>query len=175
MSDGHLLVGVLTRAHGIRGELLVEVTTDRPDEVFAEGRRLMLGTADGEPSPELGTLTVVSSRPLKRGRLVHFQEVLDRTIAESLRGRTLLIPREEAEPTRPDEYFVHDLIGLEARDVDGEPIGRVVQVYEVGPGHMLEIRDERGEHLLPFRKGIVKRVDLEEGVVVVEPPEGWPV
>lgn len=168
-------MGVLSRAHGIRGDILVEVTTDRPEAVYAEGRRLIIGTAEGEPLPDLGALTVVSSRPMKRGLLVRFEEVVDRTIAESLRGRTLLIPREEAEPTRPNEYFVHDLIGLQARHVGGATIGRVVDVYEVGPGHMIGIRDDRGEHLLPFRKEIVKSVDLERGVLVVEPPEGWPV
>ena len=171
----HLLVGILRRAHGISGECWVEPTTDRPEAVYAEGRRLLVGSPEGEPEPERGALTVAAVRPQKRGLLVRFTEILDRSIAESFRGYTLLIPRAEAEPTEAGEYFVHDLVGLLARGEDGEAIGRVLEVYEVGSGHLLGIAVASGEQLLPFTKGVVRDVDLERGTVTVAPPEGWPV
>lgn len=174
MTGEHLLVGEIRRAHGVRGECLVALTTDRPEAVFAEGRRLLVGDPEGAPDPRIGSLTVERVRPVKRGLLVRFREIEDRSIAESFRGRTLLIPRAEAEPTEPDEYFVDDLIGLEVRGAEGESLGRVLDVYEIGGGHFLGIDVAGSEELLPVRKEIVTDVDLERGVVTVAPPAGWP-
>lgn len=172
---GYLLVGEVRRAHGIRGECRVLPATDHPESVYAPGRVLALGSPAGEAAPEFGTVTVVSARPFKRDLIVRFREVGDRSSAEALRGRTLLIPREEAEPLERDEYFVADLVGLEVRTVAGAPVGRVQEVYEVGTVHLLGVTDGGEERLLPFRKGIVKNVDLTRRVLTIEPPAGWTV
>ncbi len=186
MTEEYLLVGEIRRAHGLQGACLVAVFTDRPDAVYAEGRSLTVGTEEAEPAAEWGRLTVERARRGKGGWLVQFQEIRDRTVAESFRGRTLLIPRSEAEPLEPDEFFVRDLIGLEVRTVvgelggvegragAGERVGQVTDVYEAAPAYLLAVSGPEGEQLLPMQKEFVRAVDLERGIVTIEPPAGWP-
>lgn len=172
-AGGYLLVGEIRRAHGIRGECRVLPTTDHPESVYAPGRVLALGSPAGEVAAEFGAVTVVSARPFKGELIVRFREVRDRSIAEAFRARTLLIPREEAQPLATGEYFVSDLVGLEVRTVAGDPVGRVQEVYEVGTVRLLGVEDGGEERLLPFRKEIVKDVDLVRRVVTIDPPAGW--
>ncbi len=142
--------------------------TDDVAGVFAPGHGLRLGDAEGRPDTEATVLTVHTGRPFKGGLIVRFREIDDRAAAEALQGRTLLIAAVEARPLETDEYFLHDLVGLEVRSQADERIGRVVQVYEGGPGHLLGVDDGEREHLIPFNRQIVRRVDLEAGVIVVE-------
>ncbi len=146
--------------------------TDDVAGVFAPGRGLRRGDSEGRPEAEGAVLTIHTVRPFKGGLLVRFREVGDRAAAEGLQGRTLLIGSDEARPLEDDEYFLHDLVGLEVRGLDGERIGRVVEVYEGGPGHLLGVDDGEREHLIPCTRQIVRRVDLKEGVIVVEPIPG---
>jgi 16S rRNA processing protein RimM len=169
--ERHLIVGAVQKPHGIKGELFVRVETDRPQAVFAPGRVLLLGGADGKPSG--GSLTVERARAFKGGVLLKTAEHGGRDEAlESLRGRTLLIPAAEAAPLDEDETFVHDLMGLRVVSA-GEPIGRVGEVYE-GPGgwYLGVAREGRKELLLPFVREMVKRIDTAEGVLEVELPAG---
>ncbi len=146
--------------------------TDDVAGVFAPGHELRQGDSEGRPEPEGVFLTVHNARPFKGGLIVRFREIDDRAAAESLQGRTLLIAAEDARPLEDDEYFLHDLVGLEVRTPEGERIGRVAEVYEGGPSHLLGVDDGEREHLIPFNRQLVRRVDLSEGVIVVEPLPG---
>lgn len=165
-----LLVGVVVRAHGLRGELAVTLHTDSPNERFAPGTVLTArraGAADG-------VLTVESAR-LHSGRmLVRFVEAPDRTAAEGLRGTRLLITTDVLAPTEdPDEFHVHELEGLRAELVDGAVVGTVREVVH-GPGGELLVltRPELPDALVPFVHAIVPTVDVAGGRVVLTPPEG---
>jgi 16S rRNA processing protein RimM len=168
----HLVVGHLTKAHGTRGELLVRVLTDAPEEVFGPGRRLILGDERGEVGtvPEEGT--VEESRSYRKGWLLKLSGVSDRAGAESLAGRYVLVPREERGEPGEGEYYYHQLLGLRVETVTGEDVGRVREVYETEPHHMLEVKGGGGMHLVPFRRQVVRVVDLAEGRLVIDPPEG---
>lgn len=146
--------------------------TDDVAGVFAPGRGLRWGDPEGRPESGGDVLTVHSVRPFKGGLLVRFREVDDRAAAEGLQGRTLLIAAEEARPLEEDEYFLHDLVGLEVRTPGGERIGRVAEIYEGGAVHLLGVDDGEREHLIPLNRQIVRRVDLKEGAIVVEPIPG---
>src|SRR4051812_6831200 len=87
-----IVVGKVRRAHGIRGELVVEPFTDAPGAVFAPGRRIFWGTEAGELSPGAGELRVVRSSPFKEGLIVSVREIQDRTEAERWRERYLVAP-----------------------------------------------------------------------------------
>src|SRR5215210_2763056 len=89
-----IIVGRVRKAHGIRGELVVEPITDEPDAVFASGRRVIAGTASGDPSKDRRELRILSSTPFKGGFIVHFEGIADRTDAELGRARFLLVPAE---------------------------------------------------------------------------------
>src|SRR5215207_752428 len=99
-----LIVGVVQKPHGIKGELFVRVETDRPDAVFRPGRVLRLGDADGRPAE--GTLTVERSRPFKGGVLLKVAEHAGRGGAQDeLRGVSLLIEGSEAVALEEDEVY----------------------------------------------------------------------
>ncbi|HEX8904127.1 MAG TPA: ribosome maturation factor RimM [Longimicrobiaceae bacterium] len=168
---GYLIVGAVQKPHGIKGELFVRVETDHPDAVFAPGRVLRLGDAEGRPGED--TLTIERARPFKGGLLVktaEFSGLDERT--QALRGRSLLIAEGEAAPLAEDETFVHHLIGLRVLAA-GEAVGTVREVYEAPSGWYLGVeREGRKELLLPFVREMVTRVDPAGGVVEVEPPVG---
>lgn len=176
---GLAVVGRVAKAHGIRGELAVELKTDAPEAIFASGARVFAGTATGAPHPGTAagqampiTLTVSSARDAGDRWLVRFVELADRTAAERLRGHFLLVPGDELTEPEEGEVFVHDLVGLEAVHVDGTPLGRVADVYDVPQGLLLEVAHARGAVLVPFVEGIVVSTDAVAGRIVLDPPDG---
>jgi 16S rRNA processing protein RimM len=168
-----LAVGHLSKAHGIKGELSVWPLTDHPEGSFAPGVVLRVG--DGEaatPDPDLPPLRVVVARPHRQGYLVAFGGVETRNEAEALVGLYLLRERDALEPRAADEVFYHELLGSEVVTVDGRPLGEVVEVYEMQPSDLLEVRGADGQYMIPFRKEVVVDVDVDAGRLVVDPPEG---
>lgn len=169
----YLVVGHLNKPHGIRGEMLVSPLTDHPESVYAPGVVFLLGEEDAdEPNPDLPPLRVVASRPFRRGLLVRFGGVDDRNQAELLRGRYLFRAIEELEPLREGEVYYHQLIGMDVVTVEGADVGRVTEIYEMQPAHMLEVSGAHGQAMIPFLAHVVVEVDIERGRVVVDPPEG---
>lgn len=165
-----VLAGVAVRAHGLGGEVAVQIHTDSPEERFAPGTVLTARRA-GVPD---GVLTVESSRPHSGKLLVRFVEAPDRTAAEALRGTRLVVPVDAlAEPDDPDEFHVHQLEGLRAELEDGTVVGTVREVL-YGPGGELLVlaRPELPDALVPFVRQIVATVDLDAGRVILTPPEG---
>ncbi|MFE7631062.1 ribosome maturation factor RimM [Kocuria sp. NPDC057446] len=163
------------KPHGIRGEVTVQLFTDAPEERFAPGSRLLL-----EPpvalAPE-GVVTVRRARWNKSVLVVALEEVPDRNGAETLRGTRLFAEAVEEDP-EADEWYEHELVGLEVRtgpeDGSGPRIGVVTGLRTLPVQDLLEVRlDEGGrEAVLPFVEEIVPVVDLEAGCVVVTPPPG---
>ena len=161
-----VVVGRIGKAHGIRGEVTVEVRTDEPERRFHSGA--LLHTREG------ATLTVVDARPHGTAMLVRFQGIDDRNAAESLRGTLLEVdvdPHEQ--PEDDDEYYDRQLEGLRARGVQGEDLGIVHEVLHL-PGHdLLAVRTPDGrEVLVPFVREIVTEVDVPGGAVTIDPPGG---
>ena len=168
------LVGRVRRAHGIRGELVIEPLTDAPDAVFAPGRRLFAGTVDGDPAPDRRELVVEESRPFKGGGwIVAFVGIDDRNEAERWRERYVLAPVAELQPIGDDQVYLHDLLGMVVElDASREVVGNVIDVYELPQGVMLDVRREKGTVLIPFRSEIVTEVDRAARRIVISPPEG---
>lgn len=168
----YLVVGHVSRAHGTRGELVVTSLTDRPAATFAVGKRVLVGDEEGEAGPSSAGLTVESVRPHRDAMLVKFEGVGTRTEAELLRGRYLLVPSSEVAAPAEDEVFYHQLLGLRVETTSGEQVGRVREVFETEPDHLLEVKGSGRVHLVPFSRRIVRRVDLDGGRLVIDPPEG---
>jgi len=170
----HLVVGHLNKPHGTRGEFFVWPLTDHPEGVFAPGVVLLLGEEnDDEPNPDLPPLRVDAVRPFQRGFLVHFGGVDNRNQAEPLRGRYLFQSVEALAPLAEGEVFYHQLLEMSVFTDDGEELGRVVEVYELTPSDLLEVRGARGVIMVPFADHIVVDVDVEEKRIVIDPPEGF--
>ncbi len=168
-----VIVGRLRKAHGIRGDILVEPITDAPAEVYAAGRRLFVGTTDGRPAPDERTLSVLAARPFRDGLfLVHFAEVADRSAAESWTNRYLLAAREELPPLAEGQLYLDDLIGLRVEEESGALVGEVVGYYELPNGLLIEVRRGTDTVLLPYRSEFVTRVAPDERRIVMRLPEG---
>ncbi|MGH8829238.1 MAG: ribosome maturation factor RimM [Jiangellaceae bacterium] len=161
-------VGRIGRAHGIRGEVTVEVHTDTPDERFADGA--VLAT---EPEAA-GPLTVRDARWHSGRLLVSFAGVPDRSAAEALRGVRLLAEIGDDEQTGdPEEFYDHQLVGLGVIDVSGAELGAVTEVIHVPGQDLLSVRLASGaEALVPFVAEIVPEVDLAANRIVIDPPRG---
>lgn len=159
------------KAHALEGELFVLLETDYPHDVFVEGR--VFRVSEGGPIGLAGDLTLVRGRPHSGGWILQFREIEDRTLAERYKGRRLTLAREELVELREDEFFQHDLEGLEVLGPAGERLGEVSHVYGTdGPGLLVVAAEDGGEHLVPFVAEIVEEVDMEAGTVRVRPPAG---
>jgi 16S rRNA processing protein RimM len=169
----HLVVGHVSKAHGTKGELFVWPLTDRPDEVLGAGRTVLLGDEEGALADEPPELTVERSRPFKRGTLLKFEGLDERDDVEAFAGRYLLVPIGGLARLEEGEIFYHQLLGAEVVTADGEPVGRVREVYETAPAHLLEVKSEDGKvRLIPFSERIVRKVDVEAARIVIKPPPG---
>jgi 16S rRNA processing protein RimM len=168
------IVGRVRRAHGIRGELVIEPLTDAPDAVFAPGRRVFAGTVNGDPAPDGRELVVEESRPFKGGGwIVAFLGLDDRNEAELWRQRYVLAPPEELEPAGDGEVYVHDLLGMTVVHATSlEHIGEVTDVYEVPQGLMLDVRRTNDTVLVPFRAEVITHIDHDGRRLLIDPPEG---
>jgi 16S rRNA processing protein RimM len=158
MSDTvEVVVGVIGRAHGLRGEVGIELRTDEPDRRFASGQRL-------RAEDSFRSFTVVSTRAHAGGLLVRFGEVADRTTAESVQGTRLVADVEVDErPGRADEFYDRELIGLMARTADETDVGRVVSVLHLPYQDLLELDTAHGRRLIPFVEALVPEIGLEGG------------
>ena len=156
-----VVVGVLGRAHGIRGDVEIHLRTDEPERRFVPGARLRV-----EGSSRV--LTVESARNHSGRLLVHFEELSDRTDAEAARGLVLVTDVVAHElPAEEGEYYDRQLVGLEAVTPAGTSVGRVLAVLHPGPQDLLEISTAGGSRLVPFVTALVPEVDLAGGRVVV--------
>lgn len=170
-----LVVGHLNKAHGTKGELFVWPLTDHPDAVYEVGAELRLGDESGQPTEEPGRhLKVEEVRPFRSGFLVRFQGVESRTQAEFFRGLYLLLDGERAQAAEEGEYFYHELLTAVVVTVAGVEVGRVREVYELTPAHMLEVeRPDRDPLLVPLCRPMVVRVERGPLRIVIDPPEGF--
>jgi 16S rRNA processing protein RimM len=150
---GYAIVGRIRKAHGIRGEVVVEPITDAPDAIFASGHRVFAGTATGDislSSPAEGAppvpraLDVIGARAHQGGLLVQFDAIHDRTEAELWRGRYLLVPADELEAPAEGEVFLHELPGMTAVLEAGNTLGEVTAWYELPQGILLAVQGVNG-------------------------------
>ncbi|KJS57076.1 16S rRNA processing protein RimM [Streptomyces rubellomurinus subsp. indigoferus] len=163
-----LVVGRIGRAHGIRGDVSVEVRTDEPELRLGPGAVVLTDPAS------VGPLTVESGRVHSGRLLLRFAGVKDRNAAEALRG-TLLISEVDPEerPEDPEEYYDHQLIGLDVVLLDGTLVGELTEVVHLPYQDLLTVKKADGtEVLVPFVSQIVPTIDLENQRAVITPPAG---
>lgn len=177
----YAIVGLIRKAQGIRGEVIVEPLTDRPDVIFASGSRVFAGTPQGDPAvvrdvkgeDEIPTLTVSDSRPFKKGWIVHFEQLQDRDGAELWRGRYLLARFSELPPLEENEVYLHDLVGMKAVNLAGDEVGTVTTFYELPQGLVLDIAAPQGSVLIPYRPEVIVRTDVDARTIIVNDTLGF--
>ena len=170
MSD-LIIVGRVRKAHGVRGDLVVEPLSDDGDAVFAPGRRVVAGTTTGDPSKDRRELHIRSSTPFKGGYIVHFDEITDRDAAVLWRDRFLLAPADELEPPGENEIYIHEIPGMRVELESGELVGTVADVFELPQGLTLDVARDGGSVMLPYDR-VVTSVDRARRVIRIDPPLG---
>jgi 16S rRNA processing protein RimM len=165
-----LIVGRVAKAHGVTGELVVDVRTDDPELRFAPGAILRAKASDHRER----NYVVAAVRPHGGRLLLQLDGVADRDAADALRGSLFVIDSEDLPPIdEPDTYYDHQLEGLFVRTTTGRDIGTVAEVLHTAAGELLAVkRAEAGELLVPFVSAIVTSVSLESRIVEIDPPEG---
>ncbi|MCX5051350.1 MULTISPECIES: ribosome maturation factor RimM [unclassified Streptomyces] len=163
-----LVVARIGRAHGIKGEVTVEVRTDEPELRLAPGA--VLAT---EPAAA-GPLTIETGRVHSGRLLLRFAGVADRTAAEALRNLLLIAEVDpEVLPEDEDEYYDHQLMDLDVVTKDGEEIGRITEISHLPSQDLFIVeRPDGSEVMIPFVEEIVTEIDLEEQRAVIDPPPG---
>src|SRR5262245_38108847 len=155
-----VLLGRIAGAHGIRGEVLIRTFTERPE-----------GIGDYGPLSDGGarTFTLESIRVTAKGVVARLDGIVDRNAAEALAGSELYIERDRL-PAAPEGEFYHaDLIGLQAVNPEGRPVGEIVGVHNYGAGDLLELRlaGSRMTELVTFTEAFVPEIDLTRRRAVV--------
>lgn len=173
---GSLRVGRLTKPHGLKGGIKLELFTDSPELRFVPGATFHLQVP--EDSQWFGrTITLRELRWFNDSPVGFFEELPDRTAAEGI-VRAILWIDEEAVASAEEEnaWYHHQLVGLDVvrESPDGEPVvlGTVAEVQHFPAQDLLVVTTDRGSVLVPFVEAIVPGVDIEAGVVRVTPPEG---
>ena len=165
MREDLILVGRVAGAFGVKGE--VRITSFTADPLALVDYKTLL-REDGTPA-----LTLTGGRPAKGGVVARAAEVATREAAEALRGLKLHVPRAVLPEPDEDEFYLHDLIGLEVVSLEGERLGRVKSVRDFGAGDLLEVAPPAGEAWwLPFTREAVPEVQMDAGrIVAVRPNE----
>lgn len=163
--DAAVLIGRVVKAHGIRGEVVVQPLSDVPGR-FDVGTEVVVGE-----TPR----AIAGSRPHQGRLLLAFEGVGDRNAAERLRGAEILGVTVDLEDT--ETYFAHELVGMAVRHLDGRELGVVsalIELPEAAGYDLLEVARDGGTWLLPAAEELVEVVEEDDGalVLVVDPPDG---
>lgn len=161
-----VLVGHVAGAFGVKGEVRITTYTADPRALMDYGPLLR---ADGSHG-----LTLTAARPTKDGLVARAKEIAAKEEADAMRGLKLHVPRERLPEPDEDEFYLTDLIGLEARDPSGVALGRVKAVQNFGADDMLEIAPVQGgpTWYLPFTKDAAPELRIAEGwLTAVRPAE----
>ncbi len=160
-----VLLGRITSAQGIKGEIVVASFTADPGDIVAYGP---LTDAEGKRQFSLRVVRVSD-----KGLVARVEGVDDRTTAEKLRGTELWIERHRLPAATDGEYYHIDLIGLKVVAPDSKPIGEIIAVENFGAGDLLDIRlaGSGKTELVPFTDACVPEVDIAGRRVVVHFPE----
>jgi 16S rRNA processing protein RimM len=158
-------VARIGRAHGLKGEVSVELRTDIPEERLSAGAVL-----ETEP-PDAGPLTVVSTRTQAGRWYVKFAQLTTREDADAVRGVEVLADADDAD--EDDAWYIHELVGLAAVRPDGSEIGIVVDLLDMPAQDLLVVKEPNGHRaMIPFVDEFVGDVDIDGGRITLTPPHG---
>ena len=161
------VVGRIARAHGIRGQVIVNPETDFPEQRFRPGSKMFT-----KRGPSVATLVLTTVR-FQNGRpVIGLEGVQTMTDAETLAGLELRVPVEELAALPDGTFYHHDLVGCRVVTARGEEVGTVEGVEGDVGGSRLVVAGVRGEILIPLATAICRTIDVSAKRIVIEPPEG---
>ena len=161
-SDRPVVVGRITRAHGVRGWVRIQSWTAPPENLLAYRPWLLRDGSAWKP------VAVHEVDPQPKGLIARLEGTDDRNGADALAGQEIAVPRSCLPAAAGDEYYWFDLIGLAVRTPDGRELGQVERLLETGANDVLVVHGEDRERLVPFIASVVLEVDLEAGRLVAD-------
>ncbi len=165
----YLNVGKIVNTHGIRGEVRVISQTDFPDERYQKGEKLFLFREGMTPLE----LTVAGHRRHKNFDLLTFEGYPNINDVEKFRDGILKVAKDNLAQLAEDEYYYHQIIGLIVVDEDDKEIGKIKEILSPGANDVWVVqRKGKKDALIPYIASVVKEIDLANGIVKVELPEG---
>ena|SRR5437588_7162130 len=168
MSSDRIALGVIRKAHGVRGEASVQAWSDSPER-FTDVSAVTLVSPDESSTRDV----VIESVRIHAGRaLVKFAGIDSPEEVQLLQNWTVEVPSSQARKLDADEYFLHDLVGLRLIDAEGVERGNVIGIEESGAGVLLVVEGPRGKFDVPFAADICTKVDLDAKTIDVNLPEG---
>lgn len=160
-----LLIGEITKPHGVRGEVKVFAHTELPER-FGWLESVYVGR---EKPREV---RVESARVNGTNVLLKLAGYDDRNAAETLRGEWLHVPEAEGLPLAEGEYYLYQLEGITVVTEDGDPLGRIVNIIETGANNVFVVQGGRDEILIPDTREVVRDIDFERGIMTIRPLPG---
>lgn len=163
----HLLVGRVARAHGNKGQVIVNPETDFPGERFVAGQVLIVEHEGRQTEQRIESVRFQQGRPI-----IALSGVGTMNDAEALAGAELKMPASALPPLPARTFYRHDLVGCEVRTKDGQPIGKVTGIEGTLERSLLVVARQGGEVMVPMVDAIVLSLDLQDRQIVVDPPPG---
>ena len=163
-------VGKIVNTHGIKGEVRVISRTDFPEERYQVDNQLFLFMTE-KSSPI--QLTIKSHRKHKNFDLLIFEGYEDVNQAESLKGGMLKVPESHLGELPEDEFYFHQILGCLVCTTKGEEIGKVIEILTPGANDVWVVKGKNGkENYIPYIEQVVKKVDIKEQIILIDPMEG---
>ena len=161
------LVGRIARAHGNKGQVIVNLDTDFPEERFRPGASLFVNEGGG-----VRELTITSVRFQRDRPVLGLRGVEDMNAAEAMAGLELRVPAAWLTPLPPGTYYRHDLVGCGVETTGGRAVGVVKDVEGTMGGSRLVVKAPHGDVLIPLAAEICRTIDVASRRIVIDPPEG---
>jgi len=161
------LVGIIARAHGLKGQVIVNLETDFPDTRFRPGAELFINRG-GVVEP----VTITTVRFHRQRPVIGLRGVDDMNAAIALAGSELRVPVEQLAPLPEGMFYQHDLVGCQVETRSGDRIGTVTAVEGDAAGSRLVVDTPGGDVLVPLALDICPTIDPGHKRIVIEPPEG---
>ncbi len=170
----YLIVARIMRPHGVRGDLRVQALTNFPDRMKSLETVYLTRDPEKATPQTVQIATVERARPDKAGYwLLHLHAIEDRDAADALREMYIVVTMADASPLVDDEVYLFQVMGLEVYTTDGQSLGRVVDIMETGANDVYVVRGETyGEVLIPAIDSVIRRIDVENGTLTIQPLPG---
>ena len=160
-------IGVIEKAHGIKGDVKVRPVTDYPPRFKSLHKVIVEPPAGGIEELEISNIWV-------RGKVVylHFKGVDTRDKAHALKGAFISVKKEDVLPLEEGRFYHFKILGFEVKTISNETLGYVQEVMDLPANAVLVVKNENREYLIPVIQDVVKRMDMESEEIIIEPMEG---
>ena len=162
-------IGKIVNTHGIKGEVRVQATTDFPEKRFAIGEKVYVF----KNQKLVKELTIKSHRKHKQFDLLSFEGLEDINLVEDLKQADLKISADQQDELTEDQYYYHEIIGLDVFDLEGNELGQISEIMQSGANDVWIIkRKQKADLLIPAIKDVVKEIQIENHKVIIDLLDG---